>query len=60
MTELVSFVNTDGKVSSKIVAEKFGKNHQHVLRNIRLLVSKLPNDFSVVHFWTTDAQKGMR
>jgi Rha family phage regulatory protein len=60
MTHLVPIVNKDGTVSSKLVAEKFGKQHQHVLRDLRHLVSKLPKDFSDVHFCTVDVQKGLK
>lgn len=60
MADLVSFVNKDGMVSSKLVAEKFGKQHQHVLRELRDLISKIPKEFSDVHFWTAPVQKGFK
>jgi Rha family phage regulatory protein len=50
MTQLVSFVNSDGKVSSKLVAEKFGKQHTHVLRDFKKLSKSLPVDFIASNF----------
>jgi Rha family phage regulatory protein len=50
MTDLISFVNEDGKVSSKLVAEKFGKRHDHVLRDCGKLISCLPPDFITPNF----------
>jgi Rha family phage regulatory protein len=50
MTQLVNFVNPDGKVSSKLVAEKFGKLHKNVLRDIQNLKKDLSNDFKQLNF----------
>jgi Rha family phage regulatory protein len=50
MTQLVNFVNADGKVSSKLVAEKFGKLHKNVLRDIQNLKKDLSNDFKQLNF----------
>jgi Rha family phage regulatory protein len=50
MAQLVSFVNSDGKVSSKLVAEKFGKRHDHVLRDCGKLIASLPTDFIAPNF----------
>jgi len=38
------------KVSSQTIAEVFGKNHSHVLRNIRKLMVDLPEDFTQSNF----------
>jgi Rha family phage regulatory protein len=50
MTQLVNFVNPDGKVSSKLVAEKFGKLHKDVLKSITNLERNLSNDFYKLNF----------
>lgn len=60
MSDLSVLVNPNGMVSSKMIAEKFGKNHKHVLRDIRELQSNLPKDNAVVHFWTGEQKEGRR
>jgi Rha family phage regulatory protein len=50
MTQLVNFVNADGKVSSKLVAEKFGKLHKDVLKSITNLERNLSNNFYKLNF----------
>lgn len=50
MSNLVQLVNSNGMISSKIVAEKFGKRHNDVLRDIRKLTLKLSNDFRQRNF----------
>jgi Rha family phage regulatory protein len=50
MTDLSRFVNSEGMVSSKVVAEKFGKRHDHVLRDCGKLIASLPSDFIAPNF----------
>lgn len=58
MTELpvlnyTDFIRADGEVlttDSLKVAAVFGKRHDHVLRDIRALVAKLPTEFSGPNF----------
>lgn len=47
---MVNIVISNGRVSSKVVAEKFGKNHFHVLRDIKNLQKNLPAEFSSSNF----------
>jgi Rha family phage regulatory protein len=50
MADLVPIVNNDGTVSSKLVAEKFGKRHKNVLRDLHRLEKELSNDFYRLNF----------
>ena len=50
MTELSVHVNQNGMVSSKLIAEKFGKRHDNVLRDYKALRKSLPLDFSALNF----------
>lgn len=54
MTDLVSFVNSNGMVSSKLVAEKFGKRHNDVLRAIKNASKELSSDFYERNFARND------
>jgi Rha family phage regulatory protein len=46
----VSIVNGRPSVNSLQVSEHFGKNHQHVLRDIRRIASEVPEDFHQSNF----------
>lgn len=50
MTELSTLVNPDGMVSSRLVAEKFSKRHDNVLRDFQHLKNSLPSDFVALAF----------
>ena len=50
MSELSRFVNTNGMVSSKVIAEKFNKRHDNVLRDFQELRKSLPADFIALNF----------
>lgn len=54
MSELSKFVNTNGMVSSKVVAEKFGKKHKNVLRAINDAKQEMSNDFYRLNFEPID------
>lgn len=47
MNELIEVKERNGRfvVSSKEIAEKFNKKHDDVLKSVRYLIRKLPNDF---------------
>lgn len=53
-SRLVQVANNQLITTSALVADVFGKQHQHVLRSIRKLDCSA--DFASVHFWT-DVQK---
>ena len=42
------------RVSSRTIAEAFGKNHPHVLRKIKELVASCPDEFSQSNFGLAD------
>jgi Rha family phage regulatory protein len=55
--DFTSFVFADGenlKTTSLIVAEKFGKQHKNVLRDIDNLLEKISNEFKQLNFELTD------
>lgn len=60
MSDLSVLVNPNGMVSSKLIAEKFGKSHRHVLRDIRELQKRIPNDSHVVQIWSERPEEGMK
>ena len=47
---LVSMVNGTPTTSSLLVAQTFGKRHDHVLRDIEKVIAQLPEDFSQPNF----------
>jgi Rha family phage regulatory protein len=50
MSDLSTVVNTKGMVSSRVVAEKFGKRHKNVLRAVRSIGDEFPSDFYRLNF----------
>lgn len=54
----VSLVNGIPTVSSLDVAERFGKQHKNVLRDIERLISDLPTDFNGLNFAPVDYTDG--
>jgi len=42
------------RTTSRLVAEKFGKQHSHVLRDIQKLIEDLPEDFNASNFGLVD------
>lgn len=50
MSDLSVHVNQNGMVSSKIVAEKFNKRHDNVLRDFQELKRSLPANFVALNF----------
>jgi Rha family phage regulatory protein len=49
----VSLVNGRPSVTSMQIAEHFGKRHDHVVRDIRRIISETPEEFRIPNFGET-------